>query len=77
MKAQQKQIYLLQQGAGQPHVYPSDLGELWIPEIDIQQQDEIISEIQAIRDKAASLRKEAEEGLDKAKKEVEKQIMGE
>jgi len=77
LKAQQKHIYLLQQGAGQPHVYPSDLGELWIPEIDIQQQDEIITEIQAIRDKAASLRKEAEEGFDKAKKEVEKQIMGE
>ena len=38
LKAQQSLIYLLQQGAGQPHVYPDDLGQLWIPVVSLSKQ---------------------------------------
>ena len=75
LKAQQSQIYLLQQGAGQPHVYPDDLGKLWIPVVPIAKQQEIVNHITAIRQQAKSLQEEGKEILEQAKQKVESMIM--
>ena len=76
LKAQQTHIYLLQQGAGQPHVYPDDLGKLWIPIVPLSKQQEIVKHIKAIRQKAKSLQEEGKAILEQAKKEVEQMIIG-
>lgn len=75
LKAQQKQVYLLQQGAGQPHVYPDDLGKLWIPVVSLTKQQEIVQHITAIRQQAKALQEEGKAILEQAKKEVEAMIM--
>ena len=76
LKAQQSHIYLLQQGAGQPHVYPDDLAKLWIPVVTLSKQQEIVGHITAIRQQAKSLQEEGKAILEKAKKEVEAMIIG-
>ena len=76
LKAQQSHIYLLQQGAGQPHVYPDDLGKLWIPVVSLEKQHEIVDHIKAMRKKAKALREEGKAILEQAKKEVEQMILG-
>lgn len=75
LKAQQPLIYLLQQGAGQPHVYPDDLGKLWIPVVPISKQQEIVNHITAIRQQAKSLQEEEKEILEQAKQKVESMIL--
>ncbi len=75
LKVQQQQIYNLQQGAGQPHVYPEDLGKLIIPEVSLEKQAEIVAHISAIRAEAKALENEAEEVLTKAREEVEQMIL--
>lgn len=77
MKCKQKEIYNLQQGAGQPHVYASDFGEINIPVPKPEKQNEIVDHIKAIRNKAAQLEKEATEILEQTKLEIERQILGE
>ena len=77
LKAQQSQIYLLQQGAGQPHVYPDDLGKLWIPVVPLEKQQEIVSRISEMRQQAKALQEEGKEMLERAKREVEAMIIGE
>lgn len=77
LKAQQSFIYLLQQGAGQPHVYPDDLGKLWIPIVPLVKQKEIVNHITAIRQQAKSLQEEGKEILEQAKRKVEAMILGE
>ncbi|MDR3246870.1 MAG: hypothetical protein LBT50_10640, partial [Prevotellaceae bacterium] len=72
----QDEIYRTQKGAGQPHVYSTDIAAITIPIIDIKIQQEIVRHIQTIREQAKMLQKEAEEVLEKAKKEVEKTIEG-
>lgn len=76
LKAQQSQIYLLQQGAGQPHVYPDDLGKLWIPVVPLVKQKEIVNHITAIRQQAKALQQEGIVVLEQAKQKVESMIMG-
>ena len=75
LKAQQKQVYLLQQGAGQPHDYPDDLGKLWIPVVSLTKQQEIVQHITAIRQQAKALQEEGKAILEQAKKEVEAMII--
>ncbi|MBO6077154.1 MAG: restriction endonuclease subunit S [Bacteroidaceae bacterium] len=77
LKAQQSQIYLLQQGAGQPHVYPDDLAKLWIPVIPPKKQQEIVAHIFGMRSKAKKLQEEGKRFLELAKQKVEKVIIGE
>lgn len=77
LKAQQSHIYLLQQGAGQPHVYPDDLEKLWIPMVQLSKQQEIVDHITAIRKQAKALQEEGKDILERAKKEVERMIIGE
>jgi restriction endonuclease S subunit len=76
LKLKQSEIYGLQQGAGQPHVYPSDLIKLNIPVPPIDIQERITTHIFDLRAKAKQLETEAREVLDNAKKEIEKMIIG-
>ena len=76
LKLKQIEIYGLQQGAGQPHVYPSDLIKLNIPVPPIDIQERITTHIFELREKAKQLETEAKEVLDNAKKEIEKMIIG-
>ncbi len=76
LKAQQSLIYLLQQGAGQPHVYPDDLGQLWIPVVSLSKQQKIVAHISEMRAQAKQLQVEGAEILQKAKLEVEQMILG-
>ncbi|MFT4757830.1 MAG: type I restriction enzyme S subunit [Vicingaceae bacterium] len=55
LKTKQKEIYNLQQGAGQPHVYSSDLVKLNIPVPPKEKQTEIINHISEIRAKSKQL----------------------
>lgn len=77
LKALQKEIYMLQQGAGQPHVYSDDLAKIFIPQLGITKQDELIEHISEIRDEAKRMQLEAKDILEKAKLEVERMILGE
>lgn len=76
LKLKQTEIYGLQQGAGQPHVYPSDLIKLNIPVPPIDIQERITTHIFELRDKAKQLETEAKEVLEKAKQDIEKMILG-
>ena len=76
LKLKQTEIYGLQQGAGQPHVYPSDLIKLNIPVPPIEIQKRITTHIFELREKAKQLEIEAKEVLENAKKEIEKMIIG-
>lgn len=77
LKAKQAEIYRMQQGAGQPHVYSKDLGKLTIPLPKISKQIEINKQIRIIREKANKIQKEAINLLKIAKDRVEKKIIGE
>ena len=75
LKVQQSHIYLLQQGAGQPHVYPDDLGQLWIPVVPLEKQQEIVAHITEMRQQAKALQEEGKAILEQAKREVEGMIL--
>lgn len=78
LKLKQSEIYKLQQGAGQPHVYPSDLEKLLIPIPDsIAKQKEIVSYIVSIREQVKTLKQQAIDGFEKAKQGVEAMLLGE
>lgn len=67
---------LVQQGTGQPHVYPSDLIKLNIPVPPIDIQERITTHIFELREKAKQLETEAKEVFDNAKQEIERMIIG-
>ena len=67
---------MLQQGAGQPHVYPDDLGKLWIPVVPLEKQQEIVSRISEMCQQAKALQEEGKAILEQAKREVERMIIG-
>jgi restriction endonuclease S subunit len=77
LKMKQREIYNLQQGSGQPHVYPSDLAKIKIPLPTLKIQNEIANYISDLRNRAKELEKDAKAILKSAKKEVEKMILGE
>lgn len=58
LKLKQAEIYNMQQGAGQPHVYPSDLGRIKIPFPSFDKQTEIVKKISDIKREALHLQKE-------------------
>ena len=76
LKAKQEEIYQMQQGAGQPHVYVNDLEKLTIPLPDFETQKEINKHIQNIRTQANQLLQESIDILESAKKGIEKMILG-
>ncbi|WP_034893783.1 restriction endonuclease subunit S [Gillisia sp. Hel_I_29] len=76
LKLKQTEIYGLQQGAGQPHVYPSDLVKLNIPLPPLKVQNKIIEHIIELREKAMELKSEARSVWKEAKSKIEKMIIG-
>ena len=46
----QNQIYYLQKGAAQPHVYPDDIADLQIPQVDSTIMQQIVDECQKVDD---------------------------
>ena len=75
LKSIQSIIYRLQVGAAHPHVYPSDLMNIYIPSIPISQQKTIVNKAQSIRDIAKKVIEEGNSILENAKKEVEQMII--
>ena len=76
LKLKQQEIYLLQKGAGQPHVYSSDLEQLEIPVPPPVTQKKIINHICQIRQTASDLQIAANNELIKTKANIEKMILG-
>lgn len=76
LKLKQNEIYNLQQGAGQPHVYARDLEKLEIPVPPFEKQKEIVEYLNNLHQKVEILKSEAKEILEKAKQEVENMIIG-
>jgi type I restriction enzyme S subunit len=62
-------------GGAQPNISETNITKLHIPLPSTEQQDEIAEHIQSIRDKAKQLQQQATEVLEKAKKQIEKQII--
>lgn len=77
LKLKQQDIYNLQVGAGQPHVYSSDLSKILIPLVDFKIQNKIVAHIQSIREQAKQLQNDAQQQFEEAKKEIERMILGE
>ncbi len=75
LKLKQNELYNLQQGSGQPHVYASDIKNIKIPLPPIEKQNEIVQYIQDLRDQAKRLQEEAKVVLESAKREVEEMIL--
>ena len=76
LKLKQQEIYLLQKGAGQPHVYSCDLEQLEIPVPPPVTQKKIINHICQIRQTASDLQIAANNELIKTKANIEKMILG-
>lgn len=76
LKLQQKDIYRLQTGAVQPHVYAADLQMLNIPVVSIEMQQEIVNYTADIRTRAKALQAEGKAILEDAKHKVEQMIIG-
>lgn len=73
----QQEIYLLQKGAGQPHVYASDLAQMTIPIVPFEKQREIISHCNKLRATAEKLKQERMNLVVSARKAIETMILGE
>ena len=73
----QQEIYLLQKGAGQPHVYASDLAQITIPIIPLEKQREIIMHCNKLRATAEKLKQEGMNLVESVKKTIEAMILGE
>ena len=71
LKLNQDNIYKLQKGTAQPHVYASDIGNIPIPIPPIEIQNKIADEATNRREKAFKLQEEAKKIIEEAKKEVE------
>ena len=76
LRLRQQEIYLLQKGAGQPHVYPSDIANLTIPAIPLEKQQDIVAYCQELRNKAELLQKEGCDIISTAKGTIEQMIIG-
>jgi type I restriction enzyme S subunit len=76
MKALQGEIYKLQQGAGQPHVYARDMEKVIIPTPLPAKQNEMLKHINDIHKQIKKLQSDATNILETAKQEVERMILG-
>lgn len=76
LKALQQEIYKLQQGAGQPHVYARDIEKFTIPIPAMPKQIEMLKHIDDLHHQINTLKADAIAVLENAKAEVEKIIIG-
>ena len=68
----QQQIYYLQKGSAQPHVYPDDLKLIQVPEIDDKLQKQIVSECEKVDEEYNRNRESIEENKEKILEVFEK-----
>jgi len=73
----QKQINQYITGATNKHLSPKDFLKIFIPLPPLHIQEKIANEVHARRERARRFKEEAKELLEKAKREVEKMIIGE
>lgn len=76
LKLKQDEIYLLQKGAAQPHVYANDLAKIKIPLPDLPTQKSIVQHINQIRQQAQALEQEAIDLLKQTQDDIEMMILG-
>lgn len=76
LRLKQDEIYRLQRGAGQPHVYTRDLKKIKVPMPPAEKQEEIVLHINNIRQQASQLALEAEEILYASRRRIEDMILG-
>ena len=73
----QEQIYYLQRGSGQPHVYPADISSLQIPQISESLMIQIVSECQKVDEEYNASRMTIEEYRNKIRQVFESlDVMG-
>lgn len=70
-------VKAIQRTAGQPNINAEEYKSLEIPIPPLEKQNEIIDHVEAIREKAKQLEKDADELMEQAKLEVEQIILGE
>lgn len=75
LKLKQDEIYLLQKGAAQPHVYANDLAKIKIPLPDLPTQKSIVQHINQIRQQAQALEQEAIDLLKQTQDDIEMMIL--
>lgn len=68
----QQQIYYLQKGSAQPHVYPDDLKLIQVPEIDDKLQKQIVSECEKVDEEYNRNRESIEKNKEKVSEVFEK-----
>jgi type I restriction enzyme M protein len=73
LKMKQKDIYKLQKGMGQPHVYGKDLAKIKIPLPPIEVQKEIVEQIE-VKQKAIDAAKAVIENLEKERRYFDQEI---
>jgi len=77
LKSIQQELYKLQQGAAQPHVYPDDLKNIEIPLPELEKQEKILAQVRMKKQAAEGLRKEAKQSVEEARRQVEEMILEE
>jgi len=63
-------------GGNYPAITTEELGNLFIPLPPLEVQEEIAAHIQSIRERAGELEREARGEVERAKREVERMILG-
>lgn len=76
LKVKQQTLYDLQQGSGQPHIYPSDIKKITIPLPNLTKQQKIVAHIQHLRAQVKQLETEANQALTEANQTIEQMILG-
>ena len=76
LKLKQNEIYRLQKGVAQPHVYATDLAKIKIPLPNMETQKDIVAHIKHIRGQAQNLQQQATDLLQQTQNEIEKMILG-
>lgn len=75
LKTYQQQLYSLQRGAGQPHVYISDISNLQIPYMSLDRQKEIIETVDQKRKVIKNIRDKAYLQYEEACKEINQYLL--
>lgn len=76
LRLKQRELYLLQTGAGQPHVYVRDISKMRIPIPEVEIQRKLVDHISAVRKQVADSWQGAVEELDAAKRRIEAMLLG-
>lgn len=75
LKLKQTEIYLMQRGAGQPHVYSNDIAKIMIPNVPIVLQNKIVSYVNGLRNQSEEFLREVSVIMDQARQKIEQVIL--